>query len=60
MENELYHYGVLGMKWGVKRSHSTSGGYKTEAYEALAKNQLNYIENSTLCYNIDIWKVQTR
>ena len=31
---------------GARDLGTTSGGYKTEAYEALAKNQLNYIENS--------------
>ena len=24
--NELYHYGVLGMKWGVRKSRPSSSG----------------------------------
>lgn len=30
MNNELYHYGVLGMRWGVKRSKSGSSGSSTK------------------------------
>lgn len=28
--NELYHYGVLGMKWGVRKSYDTSASARVE------------------------------
>ena len=44
MNNELYHYGVVGMKWGVKRARK-----KAEANERLRKKALSYdIKSSKL------------
>lgn len=36
-KNELYHYGVIGMKWGVRRARG-----KSESIAKLRKKALNY------------------
>ena len=59
MENELYHYGVLGMKWGVRRSKSgsSSSGKSSKrsklavdpSYKkAHAKKKLKYMSDNDL------------
>lgn len=37
MENELYHYGVKGMKWGVRKSRSSFRKNKTKGWSKEAK-----------------------
>lgn len=56
MSNELYHYGVLGMKWGVRRDRSRSSGSRRkrsmsdDAREASAikKKRVNQMSNAEL------------
>lgn len=56
MNNELYHYGILGMKWGVRRDRPRSGGSRKkrpssqDAREASAikKKKLNQMSNAEL------------
>ena len=35
MENELYHYGVPGMKWGVRRYQNKDGSLTSAGKEDL-------------------------
>lgn len=56
MSNELYHYGVLGMKWGVRRDRSRSSGSRRkrsmsdDAREAsvIKKKRVNQMSNAEL------------
>jgi hypothetical protein len=52
-QNELYHHGVLGMKWGRRKATNTTAGdkhiHKMERYrDKLVKKKLNLSENGLI------------
>lgn len=43
-ENELYHHGILGMKWGVRRYQNKDGSYTQAGLKRLDRLKENYKE----------------
>lgn len=58
MSNELYHYGVKGMKWGIRRTprqlgHRTSGS-KTTADQQKKAEMKDAVKNRRLLSDVDL------
>lgn len=47
-DNELQHYGVLGMKWGIRKSDKESGNSQTKKKTTTSKVKTNKKEKKTL------------
>ena len=48
MENELYHHGILGMKWGVRRFQNTDGSLTNAGKERYSAKDAMQIAKGVL------------
>ena len=59
MKNELYHYGVSGQKWGVRRYQNGDGSYTSEGKKrykksSSSKSKKKAILSSRLLFLLDL------
>lgn len=47
MNNELYHYGVLGMRWGVRRYQNKDGTLTAAGKKHSSKNENDQVKKKT-------------
>lgn len=52
-ESELYHHGVKGMKWGVRKDKQRYGMSKREVKQAIRKAKRNYRKNENPYHTFD-------
>ena len=55
MNNELYHHGILGQKWGVRRYQNPDGSLTEEGRKRYGVGYSKYLTKRDFVRNLDLW-----